>query len=544
MDVDEMQTKLATWAQDPGFRFDDIYNLLYDEDFLRRAYSSVESNRGSRTAGVDGQTIEDFEEDLEENLEGLQKSLKSQSFDPDPVRRVYIPKGDGRKRPLGIPNIEDRIVQETLRMVLEPIYESDFSGRSFGFRPNRCTMDAIKSVFGGMAPSMQSYKQWIIDADIKGFFDNVDHRTLEQIIQNRITDQKIRDLIWKFLKAGVMEDGTLDRTMLGTPQGGIVSPLLANIYLNELDQWAEKWTDFSSAEYQRRRRRGKPTWSYVRYADDFLFQTDGSKENAEEMMKRIEDFVTEELSLELSDEKTRLVNAKDGIEFLGYHLEAKEKTTGGVKREVPKEAKKEIRGKVREATNGDTEVSARVKLKALNAVLRGWENYYKYATDATKVFGEVNYFTWDRVTHWLARKYKCSRRKLVSRKLDSTNPIRINGVKLHRLDGSFEWYEQEGLDEHPYLTEGTRKREDLPEKDPWLGNKEERLGWRDKRREALERDEWTCQKCGKDLKESSPHVHHRKPYSKYNNPHEAHKLDNLTSLCAECHRQIESNNAE
>jgi group II intron reverse transcriptase/maturase len=488
--------------------------------------------------------MEDFEEDLEENLEGLRKSLKSQSFDPDPVRRVYIPKGDGRKRPLGIPNIEDRIVQETLRMVLEPIYESDFSGQSFGFRPNRCTMDAIKSVFGGMAPSMHSYKQWIIDADIKGFFDNVDHRTLEQIIQNRITDQKIRDLIWKFLKAGVMEDGTLNRTMLGTPQGGIVSPLLANIYLNELDQWAKKWTDFSSAEYQRRRRRGKPSWSYVRYADDFLFQTDGSKENAEEMMQRIEDFVTEELSLELSDEKTRLVNAKDGIEFLGYHLEAKEKTTGGVKREVPKEAKKDIKGKVREAANGDTKVSARAKLKALNAVLRGWENYYKYATNATKVFGEVNHFTWDRVTHWLARKFKCSRRKLVSRKLDSTNPIRINGVRLHRLDGSFEWYEQEGLDEHPYLTEGTRKREELPEKDPWLGHKEDRPGWKDKRREALERDEWTCQKCGRDLEESSPHVHHRKPYSKYNNPHEAHKLNNLTSLCAECHRQIESNNAE
>ena len=187
MNVDKMQTKLASWSQDQDFRFDDIYNLLYDEDWLRRAYSSVESNSGARTAGIDGQTMQNFEEDLGENLDSLAKELKSQSFDPKPVRRTYIPKGDDEERPLGIPTIKDRIVQEALRMVLEPIYETDFSDDSFGFRPNRSTHDAIKSVRTHIVPA-GIYMPWVLDLDVKGFFDNVDHQTLEQIIQNQITD--------------------------------------------------------------------------------------------------------------------------------------------------------------------------------------------------------------------------------------------------------------------------------------------------------------------------------------------------------------------
>ncbi|MCS4044890.1 group II intron reverse transcriptase/maturase, partial [Salinibacter ruber] len=241
MDVDRMQTKLATWSQDPGWRSNDLYNLLYDRDWLHHAYGSVKSNSGARTAGVDGQTIQDFEEDLGENLESLAKELKSQSFDPKPVRRTYIPKGDDEERPLGIPTIKDRIVQEALRMVLEPIWESDFSEYSFGFRPNRRTQDAIQAAYLAISPT--SKMQWVIDADVKGFFDNVDHGILCETIQDRITDRKMLHLIWDFLKSGVMEDGIFRHSTLGTPQGGIVSPVLANIYLNELDQWAKQWTN-------------------------------------------------------------------------------------------------------------------------------------------------------------------------------------------------------------------------------------------------------------------------------------------------------------
>jgi Retron-type reverse transcriptase len=191
MEVDKMQKKLAVCAQDPGFRFDDIYNLIYDRDWLHRAFGAVKSNSGSKTAGVDGQTVSDFEASLEENIEALARSLKREEFAPKPVRRTYIPKGDGRKRPLGIPTVRDRIVQEALRMVLEPIYETDFDQYSFGFRPGRRTHDAIKAAYLAMNNRKKMF--WVIDADIEGFFDNLDHLTLEQILQDRIGDQSVRD---------------------------------------------------------------------------------------------------------------------------------------------------------------------------------------------------------------------------------------------------------------------------------------------------------------------------------------------------------------
>lgn len=454
MDVDKMQTKLATWAQDPGFRFDDIYNLVYDENWLRRAYGSVKSNAGSRTAGTDGQTMRDFEENLDENLKDLRKSLKFQSFDPKPVRRTYIPKSDGEQRPLGIPTIKDRIVQEALRMVLEPIYETDFSEMSFGFRPNRNTHDARMAVREAMVPAKHNYKPWVIDADIKGFFDNVDHQTLEQIIQDRITDQKLRDLIWGFLKAGVMEDGTYHRSTLGTPQGGIVSPVLANIYLNELDQWAKQWTDISTAEKLERRRRGKGNWRYARYADDFLFLTNGTRKRAETMLRRVETFVEEELNLTLSEEKTELVHAEDGVSFLGYRLKANDQTTGGVKRTVPKEATEDIKAKVRRATEGNTNVSIRAKLRAVSSILRGWANYYRYATDASQVFSDLDHFAWHRMIHWLAEKLQCSRKRLISQKLDNRDPISINGVTMTKVSTMSDYYTESYREKgHPYLEE-------------------------------------------------------------------------------------------
>jgi group II intron reverse transcriptase/maturase len=400
MDVGEMQTKLASWSQDRERRFSDIYNLLYDWDFLYRAYRNVKSNSGSRTAGVDGQTMRDFERNLGEHLTDLRKSLKSQSYDPRPVRRTYIPKGDGRERPLGIPTIKDRIVQEALKTVLEPIYETDFSDHSFGFRPNRRTHDAIKMV---RTPMQVGKMYWVIDADIKGFFDAVDHGTLGNIMQDRITDRKVLKLVWGFLKAGVMEDGIFRHSMLGTPQGGIVSPLLANIYLNELDQWAKRWTETSSADKQKRWRKGKGNWRFVRYADDFLMYTNGTKGRAEEMLGRVGDFVSKELNLTLSAKKTEIVHAEDGFEFLGYRFQ-KKPDSQGVKTTVPKEAMADIREKIDAATDGDTDVSVRAKMKALNAVLRGWSNYYRYATDVSKDLYSIETYAWGRTSQVVSNK--------------------------------------------------------------------------------------------------------------------------------------------
>lgn len=540
MDVDRMQAKLATWSQDPGFEFDDIFNLLYDEDFLSRAYQSVRSNRGARTAGVDGQTAEDFGEDRRRNLKDLRKALKSRSFTPTEVRRTYIPKGDGRKRPLGIPTIRDRVVQEALRMVLEPIYETDFSDSSFGFRPNRSAHDAIMSVRTRMSPATNYYMPWVIDADVAGFFDNVHHPTLMEILQDRITDRKLLDLIWKFLRAGIMENGMVRRSMFGTPQGGIVSPLLANIYLNELDQWAARWTSLSPKERARRWRNGKGNWHYVRYADDFLFMTNGTKGRAEHRMEEIELFIEEELNLALSEKKTRLAHAEDGLSFLGYDLKA-DVDTGGTKRTVPKDAVRDVRSRIREATSGPTDVSARAKIQAISSVLRGWVEYYKYATDATSVFDHVEQVAWQEVTGWLARKYDCTKKRLISRKLDDHSPISVNGATLYDPTGKSEVYGKSPTrHDHPYLGGENAGRERLSEGDQWLANAEDRKGWQDKRVMVAERDDHACQKCGKDLSNCSYHVHHHRMRSRYGDPERADRPNNMETLCGPCHREKES----
>lgn len=537
MDVDKMQKKLASWSQDQDFRFDDIYNLLYDEDWVYRAYRSVENNTGARTAGIDQQTMEDFEDNLDENLKDLRSRLKSRTYSPDPVRRTYIPKGDDEERPLGIPTIEDRIVQESIRMVLEPIYETDFSDHSYGFRPNRSTHDAIMSVQEHIHPA-GTYMPWVLDLDIKGYFDNVDHSTLGKILQNRITDRKMLSLIWKILKSGIMEDGNYRSSMLGTPQGGIVSPLLANVYLNELDQWIKRWTDKTKYEGTLRRNRGKGNWHFVRYADDFLLLTNGTKEQAKTMMNRVRDYVDKELNLTLSDRKSELNHAEDGFSFLGYHLEAKT-DTGGVKRKIPKDAIRDIRDKIRAATQGQTDVSIRAKLKAIDAVVRGWANYYKYATNASRIFNKIQFLMGPKIVEWIADKQDC-KHKTVWAQSENEYPFAMNGARMTRLTNLTENRKKSPLrHDHPYLNDDTDKnRENLPSENPWLGFNEGRKGWSDKRWKALERDGWKCQRCDKELKDN-PVVHHIRPYSRQDSG-EINRLDNLVSMCKACHQEIES----
>ncbi|WP_259220692.1 group II intron reverse transcriptase/maturase, partial [Salinibacter ruber] len=446
MEVEKMQTKLARWSQDQSFEFDDIFNIVCRGEFLFEAWLSVEANLGSETAGVDGLTAEDYrKQGLKENLFSLSDRLESGTYEPDPVRRVYIPKGPDEVRPLGIPTIEDRIVQESLRMVLEPIYETDFSDDSFGFRPNRSCHDAIKFAYMELNPGAGRYKRWILDLDIKGYFDNVDHTELMWILQDRITDPEVLDLIYDTLKAGVKESGQVQVTGKGTPQGGIVSPLLANVYLNELDQWIKQWTEGPKG--------GPENWSFVRYADDFMILTDGDKGDAEAMKERVEEFLDEELNLRLSKEKSSIRHAQDGLSFLGYDMIA-DSTTRACKTYVPQEAKEYIRGRIREATEGDTDVSVRRKIRSISSVVRGWANYYKYCFNAGDVFNDVEQLLWHRTTHWLAEKHKCSMKQLIQRKLESKSPIRINEITLFDPTGmSTSRTESPRRHGHPYLCE-------------------------------------------------------------------------------------------
>src|SRR5438128_11425786 len=200
-----MQKKLSQWATEaPTKRFVDLYSLLCNPLWLRVAHQKVNSNQGRETAGIDGQSMRDFNVDLEGNLERLRQLLRAKTFEPLPVRRVYIPKPSGKKRPLGIPGIRDRIVQEALRMILEPIWEADFSQRSFGFRPNRSTYDAMTYIGKRLSSSGGENYQWVIEGDVASYYDTIPHRRLIKAVKKRVADRDTRDLLWKFLRAGVM----------------------------------------------------------------------------------------------------------------------------------------------------------------------------------------------------------------------------------------------------------------------------------------------------------------------------------------------------
>jgi group II intron reverse transcriptase/maturase len=207
--------------RDPEHQFEDLYSLLCNEVWLRVAHHHVNSNTGRETAGIDHESMSNFNGNLEGNLEELRQLLKANIFEPVPVRRVYIPKPDGRKRPIGIPTIRDRIVQEALRMTMEPIWEADFLTCSYGFRPNRSTYDAIAYIGNQLTGNGGKSYQWIIEGDIKSYFDTIPHRKLLKTVKRRIADRKIQDLLWKFLRAGVMDRKEYQNTLTGTPQGGI-----------------------------------------------------------------------------------------------------------------------------------------------------------------------------------------------------------------------------------------------------------------------------------------------------------------------------------
>src|SRR6266436_989644 len=263
--------------------------------------------------------MSNFMGNLEGNLEELRQLLKTETCEPVPVRRAYIPKPDGRKRPLGMPTMRDRIVQESLRMILAPIWEADFSIHSYGFRPNRSTYDAIASI-GNRLAGQGSIYQWVIEGDIKSYFDTIPHRKLIKAVKKRVADRKIRDLLWKFLRAGVMHRGQFAETLTGTPQGGVRSPLLANLYLDAMDKYMEsKYLKLSESQRSRRREQGKGNVLYVRYADDFVVLCNGTKAEAQDMKEALKTFL-EHMGLTLSEEKTKLTHITEGWIFLGYKI--------------------------------------------------------------------------------------------------------------------------------------------------------------------------------------------------------------------------------
>lgn len=404
-----IQTKLHRWAtDDSGRRFDDLFNLVCDPAFLLLAWARVKGNKGARTAGVDGWTARYITavRGEEKFLAELRADLRARRFVPLAVRERMIPKAGGRLRRLGIPTVRDRVVQAALKLVLEPIWEADFRPCSYGFRPNRKAHDAIAEIH---LLASNSY-EWVVDADIEACFDTIDHAALMDRVRRRVGDKRVLCLVKAFLKAGVLTvEGTDRETITGTPQGGILSPLLANIALSTLDDhFDDAWQAMGSASQRStRRRKGLATYRLVRYADDFVVLVSGTQAHAE-MLRGEAAATLAPMGLHLSEEKTRTCHIDEGFDFLGFRIQRQRKRGTNGKRVIytypAKKAVAAITAKVRALTRTGHNQPLAVLLHRLNRVLRGWANYFRHGVSKA-TFDYVGQFTWRRVIRWLHRKH-------------------------------------------------------------------------------------------------------------------------------------------
>jgi RNA-directed DNA polymerase len=412
--VRSMQTKLHHWArEDASRRFDDLYNLVCHPAFLVHAWERVAGNKGARTSGVDKVTVPAVElwVGKDDYLGQIRDQLRSRAFQPVEVRRVLIPKADGRLRKLGIPTIADRIVQASLKLVLEPIFEADFKPCSYGFRPSRRANDAIAEIHY-FASEPRNY-QWVLEADIRACFDEIDHAALMSRLRRRIKDKRVCALVKAFLHSGVLTElGEREETLTGTPQGGILSPLLANIALSALDDHFDRqWHQDMGTEGKRRWRRktGQANWRLVRYADDFVVMVAGQREHAEAVREQVQ-AVLAPLGLQLAPEKTRVVHIDEGFDFLSFRVRKRTKR-GTDKRYVyvtvsPK-AVQAVRDKARRLTYRAPrqQMALDELLLRLNHLLAGWANYFRHAV-AKRLFSRIDHFVWHRIMRWLRRKHE------------------------------------------------------------------------------------------------------------------------------------------
>ena len=413
-----IQTKLHQWAtDDPHRRFDDLHNLVADPAFLTVAWDRVRGNRGARSAGVDGVAPRSIVFGTEEFLTGLRDDLKARRFEPLPVRERMIPKpGSAKRRRLGIPTARDRTVQASLKLVLEPIFEADFKPASYGFRPKRRAQDAIAEIHQFTSRGYE----WVLEGDITACFDEISHVGLMDRVRDRIGDRRVLGLVKAFLKAGILGEDQVERdTVTGTPQGGILSPLLANIALSLLDEhfaeaW-ESWGDFNARS--RRRRKGMATYRLVRYADDFVVLVAGTRAHAETLRDEVA-AVLRPMGLRLSEDKTTIAHIDEGFDFLGFRIQRR-RQKGSNKRFVytwpSKKALASIKAKVRAITRGGTNQPLAVVLRRLNPVLRGWANYFRHGVSKA-TFDYLSAFSWRRVICWLRHKHRRANWKWIRRR--------------------------------------------------------------------------------------------------------------------------------
>jgi len=420
--VRQLQNRLWVCAkQSRTRRFHALYGRIYRSDVLWEAWRRVRGNGGA--AGVDQETIQAIEaRGAEEFVREIQAVLRAGKYRPSPVKRRWIPKADGKQRPLGIPTVRDRVVQLAAKLVIEPIFEADFQGFSYGFRPKRSATQALEAIRKASNRGLN----FVVDADIRGYFDNIQKDTLLELVKERISDRRVLKLIRQWLECGVMEDGTVRETLAGTPQGGVISPLLANLYLNKLDRiWAARCSQLGEL---------------VRYADDFVALC-ATESQAKEALRRI-GLVMDRFGLTLHPAKTRLVDLRRGREsfvFLVCTLRKKRSIQRApdkyfLQRWPSPKATKKLRDRVRELTSKKRSgKDVKQIIAELTPVLRGWGNYFRTG-NADREFNKMDGFVVRSLRRWQYRRggQRPTKREPFTGEL-------LHGMGLHKLMGTVKY---------------------------------------------------------------------------------------------------------
>lgn len=485
MIISEMQSKLATWSmEDKERKFDRLLRLIAERFWLREAARITLASSGARTAGIDGMDKRKMEAVLEEQLTRIRAELLAGTYQPQPARRVYIPKANGKQRPLGIPTLRDRIVQRAMLMAMEPIWESDFHRLSYGFRPERSVHHAIRTVRFQLQDGTETAGRWVIEGDLASYFDTVHHRLLMKCVRKRIQDQRFLTLLWRMIKAGHVDQGLFRAASEGVPQGGVISPLLSNIMLHEFDQWLDakylsgkarkdRWYWNDSIKRQRspaiaEARQWRPAVAYCRYADDFVLVVKGSKPQAEAIREECRAFLEEHLKLTLNLDKTQITHVNDGFTFLGHRIIRKRGPKGTMRpvTTIPKDKFRNFAARLVKELSGNYSVNKIDMVETLNRRIEGWAAFYQFTDYTAMIYRKLDRIVFWKLARWLGRKYRTSLKQLIRQWVRAPAPDqaktwclfgrsgsgRLCGLALTRLVGSrkrqFRWRNPEA---NPYI---------------------------------------------------------------------------------------------
>ena len=488
-----MQSKLAKWSTENKERkFDRLLRLISDRDWLAEAARITLASSGAKTPGVDGVDKFEMKGNLPRELETIRDELLTGAYQPLPARRVYIPKANGKQRPLGIPSLRDRIVQRAMLMAMEPIWESDFHSASYGFRPARSVHHAIRMLKLQLQADDDrgAAGRWVIEGDLASYFDTVHHRLLLKGIRKRSADQRFLALLWKFIKAGCVDRGLFRAASEGVPQGGVISPLLSNIMLHEFDEWMEtnylskkvrkdRWAwNFGIRQQRpiavRENRQWKPAVSYCRYADDFVAVVKGTKAHAEAVREACRAFLEGKLKLMMNMEKTHITHVNDGFVFLGHRIIRKRGARGRMRTvtTIPWAKYRGFTEKLVKELSGNYSDNRMDVMARLNRKLAGWANFYQYTDYTATIFSRVDRTVFWTLGYWLARKYRRGFPSLMREHVCAPEPGRAKTWVL-KGQNSHGWYGQLALRRLVTSHKGQFRWRN-PERNPYLIRDENR----------------------------------------------------------------------